>query len=58
MCGSLPQSVSMAKIISAQRDLEIIFVEREAGVEGASSTLEDEEFSRIFIYLFIYFTFI
>jgi hypothetical protein len=34
------------KIISAQRALEIISAEREAGVEGASSTLEDEEFSK------------
>ena len=29
MCGSLPQSISMAKVISAQRALEIIFPQRE-----------------------------
>ena len=45
MCGYLSQLTSMTKIISAQGALEIIFAEREASVEGASSTLEDEEFS-------------
>jgi hypothetical protein len=37
----------MAKIISAQRALEIVFAEREASVEGASSSLEDKRFSRL-----------
>lgn len=36
----------MAKRISAQRALELILEEREARVEGVSSTLEDEEFSK------------
>jgi hypothetical protein len=31
----------MAKIITAQRAIETFFVEREAGVGGSSSTLED-----------------
>ena len=32
-------------MISGHRALEIIFAEREASVEGASSTLEDVQFS-------------